>query len=99
MEVNVMSESNPQNIYEGRPPTPYEIEKMRKRHRTVFYSDMVKEFHDSKKATWAYPVPSDTNWGSYLTGFRKIAYTRYHNISVHGIRNGTSYTIILKREE
>jgi hypothetical protein len=99
MEVNVMSNSGTQDIYNGRPLTQYEERKMMKRRGNGFYADLVKEFWNSKKAMWAYPVPLGVNWGTYYTGFRKVVYRRYPNISVHIVKDNTGYIVILKREE
>lgn len=86
-------------IYDGRPPTQHEINKVLK--HSGLYEEMVSKFYKSKKRLWAYPVPEGVNGGSYLNGFRhaiiSLGYTG--KMSAHGCKSDIGDAIILRRDE
>jgi len=70
-----MQKSNVESvIYEGRPLTQYEIDRISKRHKTILYKEIVSKFYDSKKPTWAYLVPQGINGDTYFNSFNRAIF-------------------------
>jgi hypothetical protein len=87
-------------IYEGRPPTRHEIEKVSKRRKFGLYEEIVSKFFDSKRPMWSYPVLEGVNGSTYLNSFRHAIITLglKYRISAHGCKSKTEDVIVLMRE-
>lgn len=85
---------------EGRPPTKHEIESISKRHKKGQYANTVKNFYESKKPMWTYPVMFPVNGSTFLSGFRRAIITLglESKVEAHGCKDQESGdAVVLKR--